>query len=100
MDPPSGERSPRPLDCRRRDVRLTEERREPVVPLDRDMTTTKPTTQGRERDAVLGSNGIDGGFNPDNMQEPSDFADLAADSRQERVPEGEQEVLAEFLSAV
>jgi hypothetical protein len=64
--------------------------------LDRDMTTTKATTQGRERD---GTNGIDGGFNPDNVQEPSDFADLAADSRHERVPEGEQEVLAEFLSA-
>jgi hypothetical protein len=100
MDLPRGERSPRPLDFRRRDVRLTEERREPVEPLDRDMTTTKPTTQGRERDAVLGSNGIDGGFNPDNVQEPSDFADLAADSRHERVPEGEEEVLAEFLGTV
>jgi hypothetical protein len=30
-------------------MRLTEERREPVEPLDRDMTTTKPTTQRRER---------------------------------------------------
>ena len=81
-------------------MRLTEERREPVEPLDRDMTTTKPTTQGRERDAVLGSDGIDGGLNPDNVQEPSDFADLAADSRREQVPEGEQEVLAEFLGTV
>jgi hypothetical protein len=100
MDPPSGERAPSSLDFWRRDVRLTEERREPVEPLDRDMTTTKPTTQGRERDAVLGGNGIDGGFNPDNVQEPSDFADLAADSRRERVPEGQQEVLAEFLGTV
>ena len=56
-------------------MRLTEKRREPVEPLDRDMTTTKPTTQRRERDAVLGSNGIDGGFNPDNVQEPGDLAD-------------------------
>jgi hypothetical protein len=29
----------------------------------------------RERDAVLGIDGIDRGFNPDNVQEPGDLAD-------------------------
>jgi len=38
------------------------------------MTTAKPTTRRRERETVLGSDGIDGGFNPDNVQEPGDFA--------------------------
>ena len=47
MDPPRGERPPRPLDVRGRDVRLSEKRREPVESLDRDMPTTKPTTQRR-----------------------------------------------------
>ena len=64
-----------PLDVRGRDVRLSEKRREPVESLDCDMTTTKPTTYRRERDAVLGRDGIDGGFNPENVQEPGDFAD-------------------------
>jgi hypothetical protein len=53
---------------------LTEKRRELVESLDRDMPTSKPTAQRRERDAVLGSDGIDGGVNPDNVQEPGDFA--------------------------
>ena len=56
-------------------MRLAEKFCEPVEALDRDMTTTKPTTQRRERDAVLGSDGIDGGFHPDNVQEPGDLAD-------------------------
>jgi len=75
VDPSRGECPPRPLDVRGRDVRLSEKRREPVESLDRDMPTTKPTTQRRERDAVLGIDGIDGGFNPDNVQEPGDLAD-------------------------
>jgi hypothetical protein len=75
VDPPRGERPPCSLDFRSRDVRLTEKRRELVESLDRDMMTTKPTTQRRERDAVLGCNGIDGGFNPDYVEEPSDLAD-------------------------
>jgi hypothetical protein len=56
-------------------VRLAEERRELVEPLDHDLTTTKPTTQRREGDTVLGIDGIDGGVKSDNVQEPSDFAD-------------------------
>jgi hypothetical protein len=47
---------------------------EPVESLDRDMLATKPTPHRRERDAVLGSNRIDGGFNPENVQEPGDLA--------------------------
>jgi hypothetical protein len=57
------------------DVRLAEERREPVEPLDRDMTTSEPTAHRRERETVLGIDGIDGGFNPENMQEAGDLAD-------------------------
>jgi hypothetical protein len=75
VDPPLGKRPPRPLDFQCRDVCLAEERRELVEPLDHDMTTTKPTTQRREGDTVLGINGIDGGVKSDNVQEPSDFAD-------------------------
>lgn len=56
-------------------MRLPEKRREPVESLDHDMTTTKPTAHRRERDAVLGIDGIDGGFKPDNVQEPGDLAD-------------------------
>jgi hypothetical protein len=37
--------------------------------------TPKPAAQRRERDAVLGDNGIDGAVNPDNVQEPGDLAD-------------------------
>jgi hypothetical protein len=74
VDPPRGEPPPLPLDFRRRDVRLSEKRREPVESLDCDMTTTKPTTYRRERDAVLGRDGIDGGLNPENVQEPGDLA--------------------------
>jgi hypothetical protein len=54
VDPPRGERSPRPLDFRSRDVRLPEKRREPVEPVDHDVPTPKPTTQRREGNAVLG----------------------------------------------
>ena len=75
VDPPLGEGPPRPLDFRSRDVRLTEKRREPVESLDRNMTTTKPTAHRRERETVLGIDGIDGGFNPDNVQRPGDLSD-------------------------
>jgi hypothetical protein len=81
MDRPFGEHSPRPLNFQRRDVRLTEKRREPVESLDGDMPTMKPTAQRRERETVLGIDGIDGGFNPDNVQEAGDLADHRADSR-------------------
>jgi hypothetical protein len=70
VDPSRGERPPRSLDLRRRDVRLAEEGREPVEPLDHRVPTPKPAAQRRERDAVLGIDGIDGGVNPDNVQEP------------------------------
>jgi len=63
-------------------VRLAEEGREPVKPLDHRVPTPKPAAQRGEGDAVLGIDGIDGGVNPDNVQEPRDFADHhAADSR-------------------
>ena len=39
------------------------------------MPTPKLTAHRRERDAVLGSDRIDGGVNPANVQEPSDLAD-------------------------
>jgi hypothetical protein len=81
VDPPRRERSPRPLDFRSRDVRLAEERREPVEPVDHDMATTKSAAHRRERDAVLGIDGIDGGFNPDNVQEPVISPTIAADSK-------------------
>jgi hypothetical protein len=55
-------------------MRPTKKRREPVEPLDRDMTTTKSTTHRREREAILGRDRIDGGLDPDNVQEPGDFA--------------------------
>ena len=75
MNPPGGKRPPRALDLRRRDVRLPEERREPVEPVDHRVPTPKPPAQRRERDAVLRSDGIDGAVNPDNVQEPGDLAD-------------------------
>jgi len=63
-------------------VRLAEEGREPVKPLDHRVPTPKPAAQRGEGDAVLGIDGIDGGVNPDNVQEPRDFADhRPADSR-------------------
>ena len=74
MNPPGGKRPPRALDLRRRDVRLPEERREPVEPVDHRVPTPKPAAQRRERDAVLGRDGIDGGVNPDNVQEPGGLA--------------------------
>ena len=81
VDPSRGERPPRSLNLRRRDVRLAEEGREPVKPLDHRVPTPKPAAQRGEGDAVLGIDGIDGGVNPDNVQEPRDFADhRAADS--------------------
>ena len=48
-------------------MRLAEERGEPVESLDRDMTPSKSTTQRRERETVLGSDGISGGFDPHNV---------------------------------
>jgi hypothetical protein len=81
VDPSRGERPPRSLNLRRRDVRLAEEGREPVKPLDHRVPTPKPAAQRGEGDAVLGIDGIDGGVNPDNVQEPREFADhRAADS--------------------
>lgn len=62
------------LDFQSRDVRLAEERREPVESLDHAMTTPKAAAHRRERDAVLGVDGIDEGVNPDNVQEPGDLA--------------------------
>ena len=56
-------------------MRLPEKRREPVEPVDHRVPTPKPPAQRRERDALLRSDGIDGGVNPDNVQEPGDLAD-------------------------
>jgi len=67
VDRSRGEHPPRPLDVRGRDMRLAEERGEPVESLDRDMTPSKSTTQRRERETVLGSDGISGGFDPHNV---------------------------------
>lgn len=75
VNPALGECPPRPLDFRSRHVRLAEKRREPVESLDHDMPTTKSTAHRRERDAVLGIDGINGGVNPDDVQEPYDLAD-------------------------
>src|SRR5882724_1447422 len=63
VDPSRGERPPRSLNLRRRDVRLAEEGREPVKPLDHRVPTPKPAAQRGEGDAVLGIDGIDGGVN-------------------------------------
>ena len=46
-------------------MRLAEERREPIESLDCDMPTPKPAAH----------RGIDGGVNPENMQEAGDLAD-------------------------
>jgi hypothetical protein len=43
--------------------------------MDGRVPTPKPAAQRRERDTVLGDNGIDGAVNPDNVQEPGDLAD-------------------------
>ena len=75
MDPPRRERSPGPLDFRSRNVCPTEKRRQPVESLDRDVTTMKPAAERSKRETVLGSDGIEGGFDPDDVQEPGEFAD-------------------------
>ena len=59
-------------------MRLAEEGREPVKPLDHRVPTPKPAAQRGEGDAVLSIDGIDGGLNPDHVQQPRDFADHRA----------------------
>ena len=49
--------------------------------MDGRVPTPKPAAHRRERDAVLGDNGIDGAVNPDNVQESGDLADHRADNR-------------------
>lgn len=61
---------------------LAEERRQPVQPVDHGMPTPTRAAHGRERAAVLSSDGIGGGINPDEGQEDP----AAIDQRQPMAP--------------
>jgi hypothetical protein len=69
-------------------MRPTEKRGEPVESLDRDMTTTESTTHRRKREAILGRDGIDGGVNPDNVQETGDPGEALRTSYQRKTELG------------